>query len=298
LSFERVEIGDCILYRGDALEVLPTLTPDTFDGVITDPPYSSGGAFRGDRVQKTVAKYVNSDSGQKEFRSEFSGDSRDQRSFFAWCSLWMLAARRACAPGAVLCSFIDWRQLPVMTDSVQAGGWVWRNLATWWKPGCRMQRGRFSSSAEFVVYATNGPHDGEDGECSPQNVFACQPVSGEDKTHIAEKPVDVMAWAMSVSRPKALMLDPFMGTGTALVAALRSGRAAVGIEIDPFCFDIACKRVEEANGKGGLFQEAAETADLFRDEAAGNGAVGAGVRDEPTPDADRGEGDKKRPDAA
>jgi site-specific DNA-methyltransferase (adenine-specific) len=180
------------LYLGDCLDVLPGLEESSIDAVLTDPPYSSGGAFRGDRAQRTVAKYVNSDSGQREFRQEFSGDSRDQRSFFAWCSLWLSAARHTVVPGGVLCSFIDWRQLPVMTDSVQAGGWVWRNIATWWKPGCRMQRGRFSASAEYLVYATNGPQDQEDGEQSPQNVIACQPVAGEEKSHIAEKPLEVV----------------------------------------------------------------------------------------------------------
>lgn len=163
----------------------------------------------------------------REFRSEFSGDSRDQRSFFAWCSLWLSGCRRACSPGGVLCSFTDWRQLPVMTDAVQAGGWVWRNIATWWKPGCRMQRGRFSASAEYLVYATNGPHDIQDGECSPQNVISCQAVAGVDKEHIAEKPVEVVEWALGVSRLGCTVLDPFMGGAPrALPACVRAASSS------------------------------------------------------------------------
>jgi len=263
MGFERVEVGDCVLYRGDALEVLPALEPGLIDAVVTDPPYSSGGAFRGDRVQKTVAKYVNSDSRYSPHRDEFSGDSRDQRSFLAWCSLWLAAQRQATSPGAVLCTFIDWRQLPVMTDAVQAGGWVWRNLATWWKPGVRMQRGRFSASAEYLVYATNGPHDAEDGERSPQNVTSCPPVAGAEKEHIAEKPLAVVGWALGVTRPGALVLDPFMGSGTTGEACLQTGRRFVGIEIDARSFDVACRRVEQAQGKGGLFEAAADRGDLF-----------------------------------
>lgn len=60
-----------------------------------------------------------------------AGDNRDQRAFLIWAGLWLNAARVASKPGAVLCSFIDWRQLPTLTDAVQVGGWVWRNLATW-----------------------------------------------------------------------------------------------------------------------------------------------------------------------
>lgn len=244
MPFETEVIGPCTLIRGDALEILPTLEPGKIDAIITDPPYSSGGAFRSDRMQSTVTKYVQSQT-QLE-RQEFTGDNRDQRSFLAWCSLWMCAARQASAPGAVMCSFIDWRQVPTLTDAVQCGGWVWRNLATWWKPGVRMQKGRFSSSAEFIVYATNGPHDPEDGECSPQNVFMHAPVPGEDKEHIAEKPIEVVRWAMGVSRRNALVCDPFMGSGTTAEAVLGTDRTFIGFEIDKRAFDGTCLRVSHA----------------------------------------------------
>lgn len=241
---EVVQIGPCTLYRGDCLDILPTLEPGIVDAVVTDPPYSSGGAFRGDRTQRTITKYVQ--TGVQCERQEFSGDSRDQRSFLAWCSLWLCAARHAASPGAVLCSFIDWRQLPVMTDAIQSGGWVWRNVGTWWKPGCRMQRGRFSGSAEYLVYATNGPHDASEGECSPQNVISCAPVSGDDKDHIAEKPLDVVRWAVSVSKSDAVVLDPFMGSGTTAEAIIGTDRRFIGFEIDGLSFEIACKRVDRA----------------------------------------------------
>lgn len=158
------------IYHADCFDILHDLSD--IGAVVTDPPYSSGGAFRGDRIQQTSLKYVNSDT--FGYRPEFAGDNRDQRSFLAWCSMWLNAARQASIPGAVLASFIDWRQLPILTDAIQAGGWVWRNLATWYKPGIRMQRGRFSASAEYVLYATNGPV--VDGQGSPQNVFSCAPI--------------------------------------------------------------------------------------------------------------------------
>jgi site-specific DNA-methyltransferase (adenine-specific) len=121
--------------------------------------------------------------------------------------------------GAVLASFIDWRQLPILTDAVQAGGWTWRNLATWWKPGVRMQKGRFSASAEYVIYATNGPV--LEGAGSPQNVFSCKIDS--DRDHIAQKPADVMRWVLQVVPPGRVVLDPFMGSGSTLRAAKDCG---------------------------------------------------------------------------
>lgn len=224
------------IYHGDCFDILHDLSG--IGAVVTDPPYSSGGAFRGDRAQQTSTKYVN--SATAAYRPEFAGDNRDQRAFAAWCALWMNAARQASEPGAVLCSFIDWRQLPTLTDAVQAGGWTWRNLATWWKPGIRMIRGQFSGSAEYVVYATNGPAS-SDFDGAVQNVFRCAPVG--EKEHIAEKPADVMRWVLSVVAPGALVLDPFMGSGTTLRAAKDLGLRAIGIEVDERYCEIAARRM-------------------------------------------------------
>lgn len=228
------------IYHGDCFDILHDLSG--IGAVITDPPYSSGGAFRSDRAMKTTTKYVNSDTAA--YRPEFAGDNRDQRAFLAWCSMWLNAARRASEPGAVLASFIDWRQLPILTDAVQAGGWQWRNLATWWKPGVRMQRGAFSASAEYVVYATNGPAS-TDFDGAVQNVFKCAPVIGDSKAHIAEKPVDVMRWVLAVVAPGATVLDPFMGSGVTLRAAKDTGHKAIGIEVDERYCEIAARRMAQ-----------------------------------------------------
>lgn len=225
------------IYHGDSFDLLHDLSG--IGAVVTDPPYSSGGAFRGDRAQLTSTKYVNSDTAA--YRPEFAGDNRDQRSFFAWSTLWLNAARKASVPGAVLASFIDWRQLPTLTDAVQAGGWTWRNLATWWKPGVRMQKGRFSSSAEYVIYATNGP--AIEGAGSPQNVFSCK--VDTDRDHIAQKPQDVMRWVMQVVPPGAVVLDPFMGSGSTLRAAKDYGCKAIGIEVDERYCEIAARRMSQ-----------------------------------------------------
>ena len=231
--------GGITIYHGDALDVLPTLSG--IAGVVTDPPYSSGGQFRGDRMGNTLSKYINNDSILQERLNDFSGDNRDQRSFLAWCTLWMNAARHAAIPGAAFVSFIDWRQLPTLTDAVQAGGWVWRGIATWHKPGIRMQRGMFSGSAEYIVFATNGPKLDHDG--APQNVYACAPEP--DKEHIAQKPAPVMQWALQVVPPGGAIVDPFMGSGTTLRAAKNLGRDVIGIEVNEAYCEIAAKRMAQ-----------------------------------------------------
>lgn len=233
--------GGITLYVGDCLHILPELSG--VGAVLTDPPYSSGGAFRGDRMQRTLSKYVSSDSTGQASLNNFTGDNRDQRSYLAWSALWMSAARMAAIPGAQILVFTDWRQLPTTTDAIQAGGWVWRNVATWWKPGIRMQRGLFSQSAEYVVFGTNGPTVDHDG--APQNVFRCAPVATADKEHIAEKPIEVMNWCCSAISRGALVLDPFAGSGSTLVAAKSLGHRAIGIEIDEASAEVAAKRLSQ-----------------------------------------------------
>lgn len=245
----RVEtIGNATLYLGDALEIIPTLPP--IDALITDPPYSSGGQFRGDRAQKTSVKYVQTDSVWTN-REEFSGDNRDQRAFLAWMTMWMGRTLQIAKPGAACCIFTDWRQLPTMTDAIQCGGWVWRNLVTWWKPGVRMQRGRFSASAEYVLYGSHGVP--AEGEKSPQNVLNFAPVGGEDKEHMAEKPVALLEALVGITPAESIVLDPFMGSGTTGVACMNLGRKFIGIEIAESHFDKACERITNSLRQEKLF---------------------------------------------
>lgn len=237
--FER---GDITIYHGDAFEVLHGLSG--IDAIITDPPYSSGGAFRGDRTNSTVLKYVQ--SGQQQSYSEFAGDTRDQRSYAAWCSLWLNAAYRASNPGAVAAVFTDWRQLPTTTDAIQAGGWVWRGVAVWDKGGgVRPRTGAFSSQAEYVVWGTMGPLDADANPVYLPGVFTQGVVRGDDKAHIAQKPPEVMRWLCQFSKPDGTVLDPFMGSGTTLRAAMDLGRKAIGIEVDEQYCEIAAKRLEQ-----------------------------------------------------
>ena len=117
------------LRLGEALAMLQTLPDASVDALITDPPYSSGGAFRGDRMGSTTTKYV--DNRDTLHRADFAGDNRDQRAYGYWCGLWLSECLRIVRPGGIACLFTDWRQLPTTTDALQAGGWVWRGIAAW-----------------------------------------------------------------------------------------------------------------------------------------------------------------------
>ena len=245
-------IGDATLYLGDCRDVLPTL--GRVDAVVTDPPYSSGGTFRADRTRSTADKYIGGgyvDIDIAYARPEFSGDNKDQRSYLLWSELWLSRALAISARGAVCCVFSDWRQLPVTSDAIQCGGWSWRGIAVWDKTeAARPQKGWFRNQAEYVVWGSNGPMSGR-GECLP-GVFR-QSVLSEGKEHIAGKPVGLMVELVAICPDGGLVLDPFMGSGTTGVACARLNRRFIGIEITPKYFDIACRRIEQAQRQKDLF---------------------------------------------
>lgn len=73
--------------------------------------------------------------------------------------------------------------------------------------------------------------------------------------HPTQKPVALMKWCLGFLPNAQTILDPFMGSGTTLVACAKLGRKGIGIELDPEYFEIACKRVEEAYRQPDLFVE-------------------------------------------
>lgn len=235
----RVErFGNITLIHGDALEVMADLPAGSFGAALTDPPYSSGGNVR-DKAMPTSAKYLQ--SGGRQLYPEFQGDTRDQRSYLAWSTLWMGRARQLVVPGGLLATFSDWRQLPVTTDAVQCAGWVWRGIVPWDKTeSARPQLGRYRNQTEFVAWATNGPRPLA-GPIAPGMFRVPVP---RVKHHIAGKPVELMKGLLGVM--KGPILDPFMGSATVGVACHELGLDYVGVEVDEVYFGIACERIEKA----------------------------------------------------
>lgn len=76
--------------------------------------------------------------------------------------------------------------------------------------------------------------------------------SGEEKEHPTQKPLPVMAWCMAIFPDAKSVLDPYMGSGTTGIAAIVAGRSFIGIEREPKYFDIACRRIEDAQRQGRL----------------------------------------------
>ncbi len=87
--------------------------------------------------------------------------------------------------------------------------------------------------------------------------YALGELASEGKEHPTQKPLPLMKWCLGFLPDALTILDPFMGSGTTGVAAVQMGRDFIGIEREEKYFDIACRRIEQAQLQGDLFIEGA-----------------------------------------
>lgn len=245
------------LLLGDCLEKLGEIPDGSVDMVLTDPPYSSGGLFAGDRKKDTRTKYTDKDfNGAARFQS-FSGDNMDQRSFTEFLRMVLAKCRNKTTPGGICGVFIDWRNLPAATDALQAAGWVWRGVVVWNKGGSRPVAGRYRNDCEYLPWGTNGPREVimRQGCTILPGCYNVPGVPADKKHHQTEKPVQLLERLIELCPPGGAVLDPFMGSGSTGVACAKTGRNFVGVELDPGYYNTARLRIEgtETQTGGGRY---------------------------------------------
>ena len=212
-----------------------------FDAVITDPPYSSGGMTIGSKIQSTAKKYT-STKGDCPF-PDFEGDARDQRSWTSWVAQWLSECRRVSKPGAPVCVFTDWRQLPSTTDALQWAGWTWRGIVPWDKKNTRPQRGRFRQDAEFIVWGSNGDLPITRPVPILPGCYSFAIPNSKERRHQTQKPLELMRALVKICIPGGDILDPFCGSGSTLEAAILEGYSVTGIEMVDYYVDVARERI-------------------------------------------------------
>jgi site-specific DNA-methyltransferase (adenine-specific) len=77
-------------------------------------------------------------------------------------------------------------------------------------------------------------------------------IASDGAVHPTQKPVALMEWCIKQAADPDSVIDPFMGSGTTGVACMNLGRSFIGIEREPKYFDIACRRIEDAQRQGRL----------------------------------------------
>jgi site-specific DNA-methyltransferase (adenine-specific)/modification methylase len=211
----REVIGDCELLLGDCLEILPTLGP--VDAVVTDPPYGINWKPRVNHQDQRWIDNVQFDP------APFLAVGR----YHLFWGAQYFADRLPPSEG-----WVSWVKRPV------AGGDFSNDLRSY---STTELAWRNWGKARHVVHVWDG---GMRAGAAENRTFC----------HPSQKPVEVMDWCIRHSPADAqTILDPFMGSGTTLVACAKLGRRGIGIEIDEGYFEIACGRVRKAYAQPDLF---------------------------------------------
>lgn len=240
---ELVRIAGCELWHGDCREVLPTL--QGVDALVSDPPY--GIAY------------------------QHSGGGR-------------------AAPGAKLPPVRNAR-MPIANDDVAFDPAHLLGFDATLIFGADHYRARLPDGGTWICWDKScgiGPADSfADAEFAwtsakvKRNVVrylwkgvACEKAGEENgkRYHPTQKPVGLMQRCIDLLPSPQVICDPYMGSGSTGIAAVRMGRRFVGIEIDRRHFDVACERIERAAAQGKLFMPA--NTELTRGEAV---ALNAGL---------------------
>ena len=228
------------LYNADALDVIAAMETDV-DAVVTDPPYASGSRSEASK----------SSSGAMLRAGRFSDRPLDLDQMTTTGFVWLLrAVARGVYPllgdGRSFLCFIDWRQWPNLVGALETANLRVQGMIVWDKGHFGLGNG-FRAQHELVCHASKGVPSIVDRGVG--NVLRHGRV--EPTEHPSPKPVGLMEQLITtVAAPRDLVLDPFAGSGTTLVAAKATGRRAIGIESDPAYCEVAARRVQETLAMG------------------------------------------------
>lgn len=234
------------ILQGDCIKKIKILENESIEAVIMDPPYCSGGLSTCVRQASTKTKYTEkSANGAARFKN-FLGDNMDQRAFTKFMREVFMEIVPKMVQGGVVCCFIDWRNLPALSDALQMSGLIWRGVVVWNKKNSRPQKGRFKNQCEYIVWGSLGNLPIDRDVASLPGVFEVINVPTNKRHHQTEKPVELMEKVVEIVPRGATVLDPFSGSGSTGVACINTGRNFIGIELDYDNVVIAMERLKKA----------------------------------------------------
>lgn len=217
-------IQENTIIHGDSLTVLRQMEAESVDAIITDPPYGIN------YISQTGARIKNDKSPfiwflYDAFRVLKSGES---------------------GRGSLVC-FTRWDVQQTFIDAMKLAGFQIKSEVIWDKVyhGMGDTKAAFAPSHENIIFAVKGKFSFPGHR--PRDLVTFQKLNSSQMVHPTEKPVALLANLItSVTKPGDLILDPFAGSGSTLVAAKKTGRRFIGVELDDDYYQIAQRRIKEA----------------------------------------------------
>lgn len=244
---ELIELGSHRLLCGDAARAddLKRLLDDRRARVLfSDAPYNVN--YRGDNrpARPPHGRAVADRSeGGKRWRA-IESDHMSAEKYAAWFQRVAANWREALAPGA---SFYLWNghaNFPLIYRVLQEIGMRPASVITWAKESFSPGFGDYNEQTELCLYGwKRGARRCWLGPKNETTLWEVRRDRTQSYQHPTQKALELAERALrNSSRPGDLVLDPFLGSGTTLIAAARLGRCCAGIEIDPAYCDVVVKR--------------------------------------------------------
>lgn len=232
-------LGRHRLICGDSTDpevVAKLMGEEPVEVMLTDPPYCSGGFQEAGRHVGSIGTTAN---------ATIANDKLSTRGYLAL----MGKVIRGFRPSE-LYMFTDWRQWVNLYDCVESSGLQVRSMIVWDKGTPGMGRG-WRAQHELMMFAVGGALKIELSD-GAGNVVQMPRTGNPD--HPTQKPVELIAKVMQVSRWAKNFVDPFAGSGTAIVAAEQEGRRCFGVELSPAFCDVAVRRWQDATGQQAVLE--------------------------------------------
>lgn len=248
MIFDYIENGDC-------LELMKDIPDESIDLIVTDCPYKivGGGVSIEKREDEPSGIFSRRTVGSKWLKK----DADDivcavrQGKMFEHNDItfsdWLPEVFRVLKGGCHCYIMINGRNLKDLQTEAEKVGFQFVNLLAWKKNNVTPNR-YYMQQMEFILLLRKGKARNINN-MGTSNCLEIPNIIGK-KSHPTEKPVELMRiFIENSSDPGDIVLDPFLGSGSTTVAAVKTGRHYIGFELDPDYFDIACKRLDEAEGK-------------------------------------------------
>jgi len=231
------------LIKGNCLDEMVNIKSSSIDLVLTDPPYN-------------IANFMkNRDTNLVKMRNNFFGDAGwDELSFEEWrdsMDLFFKETNRMVKEGGAIVIFMSLIRMETILKLAEKNGLYYKTTGIWHKknPMPRNMNLQFINSVEGWMYFINKKKTGtfnNQGNAIHDFIESSATPSSEKKYggHPTQKPEKVFAWFIELlSKPGDLVLDPFMGSGTAAVVSKKIGRNFIGIELRDEYFKMVQKRI-------------------------------------------------------
>lgn len=237
------------LHVGDCLAHLKQLETDSVDLLLTDPPYNLGNFMR------------NRATNLAKMRENFFGAAGwDDASAAEWESLmdkFFGETTRVIKPGGSAIVFMALIRVESVVRLAEKHGFYYKTTGIWHKtnPMPRNMNLHFVNSTEAWIYFTIGAKRGtfnNDGALLHDFIESSVTPGSEKKfgKHPTQKPIQIMNYFVNtLTNPDDVVLDPFMGSGSAGVSAVSNGRRFIGIELSPEYFQISLNRIKAVTGE-------------------------------------------------